>query len=317
MHSFKAMNTVFWTMHLPQREQQQVESWVQYVEDKLSRFRATSELSRLNQSGGKPFVPSALLYTVLRMAEAYYRETDGLFSPFLGEEIRRLGYDRTFEELSPAVGEAQIYSRILQRKQRDINHPVQFNRMMKSVTLSPGVFLDFGGIAKGWSVQKISGWLKEDGITRGLINAGGDIVAWDEDGGSGWEITVANPMEPERNLARFTLSGCAGVATSSTRKRRWTDAAGTTQHHILDPRTGKPTASDLVQVTVIAPDVTTAEVYAKCLLVLGTKEAKHWLACRQPDLGVIAVEKHGKRFANEAAYEMGLRWIEEDLQWKI
>ncbi|GAA2870651.1 hypothetical protein GCM10020220_069920 [Nonomuraea rubra] len=77
-------------------------------------------------------------------------------------------------------------------------------------------------------------------------------------------------------------------------RRSWRDRAGTVLHHIVDPRTGEPAASDCAQATVITADLAAAEVYATCLILLGTREGPDWLAGQDPDARWITVGRDGR-----------------------
>jgi len=170
--------------------------------------------------------------------------------------------------------------------------PAALNDRMMSVTLSPGASVDLGGFAKGWSADQLSAMLRKEGVHTGAIDAGGDIVLWGCPPG-GWEIGVASPFAPDRDLLSLRTDGAAGIATSSRLKRRWRDESGAERHHLLDPRTSLPAESDLVQATVLAPTLTEAEVYAKCLLILGSEAGIPWLRSRRPRCAYVAVREDG------------------------
>jgi thiamine biosynthesis lipoprotein len=308
MHSFQAMNTTICTFGLRENARKQVEQWFAFVEKKLSRFRADSELSQLNRSNGRPFLPSNLLFQVMVAADFYYTETEGVFNPYLGHVLCELGYDKSFEIIS-AFSHNGLREK--PRSKRNIATPVTIDPWMKSITLSPHVSVDLGGIAKGWSAQQMCNQLKRNGILSGAIDAGGDIVIWGEKE-KGWEVYIADPFHPEKDLLFLKVEREAGIATSSTMKRRWRDGNGTVFHHIVDPRTGQCSESDIVQVTVLAPDLTTAEVYAKCLLILGWEEGMKWMKEKRTDLGVIGVRLDDsvvvggrlQRYCSEGVYEL-------------
>lgn len=281
------MNTIIRTFGLSQHASNQVESWFYFVEKTLSRFQSDSELSKLNRSYGNSFISSDLLFQALTVADFYYKETDGLFNPYLGEVLCKLGYDKSFENLlernstPPSLPEQQQWK-------HDAVDPIQMDTSTQSIDLSPYASVDLGGIAKGWCAQEMCNRLKANGVLSGVIDAGGDIVVWGEDA-QGLEIAVADPFDPERDLINLKMERGAGIATSNTLKRHWQDAHGKDFHHIVDPRTHQPGKSDLVQVTVLAPDLTTAEVYAKCMLILRSEEGMDWLQSKQPNIGVIGV----------------------------
>lgn len=285
MQSFRAMNALFFTAGLPANFQMAAENWFALVERKLSRFRPDSELSTLNRSAGQPFSASPLLFQALSEAERFYRRTEGLFDPYLGSTLCELGYSRSFETLteptSPVVREASAIK-------GGSASCAELNPQRQSIRLSPAVSVDLGGFAKGWSAHQFSLKLREEGIRTGAIGAGGDISLWGTPDG-GWRTGIADPWQEDRDLLKLCLRGTLGIATSSSVKRQWRDACGRGLHHIIDPRSGTSSDSDLAQVTVFAPNLVEAEVYAKCVLILGAGEGIKWLACKQPDSAVVGV----------------------------
>ncbi len=282
MYSFKAMNTTISTYYLNDRTSSQVESWFHYSEDVFSRFLPQSELSQLNRSNGKLFIPSTILFDMLLSANQFCKETEGIFNPFLCEVISELGYDRSFERLNSHL--------IMEPKTRNSIpiEPLLFDMGMKSVQLTDAS-IDLGGIAKGWTAQQIAYQLQESGERKGGISAGGDIAVWG-DRKEGWDISIAHPFYLDKDLFSLNIYGDAGIATSSTIKRSWQTTSGKSYHHIIDPRSLQSSESDLIQVTILAPDLTTAEVYAKCVIILGWDNGLSWLNQKQPQLGVIGVK---------------------------
>jgi thiamine biosynthesis lipoprotein len=289
MHTFQAMNTIFETSGFPTQFRTKAESWFAFVERTLSRFLPESELSRLNRSKGNPFLTSALLYQVLDEANRYFIQTAGIFNPYLGKLIENLGYSRSFEML---IGEqTSIYEENSLAKEIT-DSPVEFNPGMKSLSLHKQVSVDLGGIAKGWSAHQLAQILKRDGLKEGAINAGGDITIWGTKEHA-MDIAIANPYQPEEDILTIHIQGEAGIATSSLLKRRWKDKGGNVHNHILDPRSRNSVVSDLTQVTVIAPSLIEAEVYAKCMLIIGSKACFIWLEKMNPRCAAIGIFKDG------------------------
>ncbi|HKG92683.1 MAG TPA: FAD:protein FMN transferase [Gemmatimonadaceae bacterium] len=130
-----------------------------------------------------------------------------------------------------------------------------------------GMRLDLGGIAKGYILQAAVETLRERGVARTLIEAGGDIVAGDPPAGRrrrGWRVEAAgaDPAVAQRaaRLAR------AAIATSGPTEQ-FVEIGGTRYSHVVDPRTGVGLTNGLVA-TVIAPDGATADALATALTVL-------------------------------------------------
>ena len=120
-------------------------------EERFSRFRPQSELSRLNESAGRPMPVSAGFLAVLEAALAAYKRTDGLFDPSILPSLTALGYDRDFREVQSSP---EIARRIV--PEPGLVERIVIDRRVGAVTLPPGCALDFGGIAKGIFVDRLA-----------------------------------------------------------------------------------------------------------------------------------------------------------------
>jgi thiamine biosynthesis lipoprotein len=128
------------------------------------------------------------------------------------------------------------------------------------------------------------------------INAGGDLLALGPGpDGRGWIVGIEDPLAPERDVGVLAVRDRA-VATSSTRRRRWTTADGFA-HHLIDPRTGRASETDLASVTVVSTSVARAEVEAKQLILLGGREATD-LASRE-GIAALLVDDRGSITVSE------------------
>lgn len=278
----------------------QVPAWFEAWEQALSRFRAGSELSRLNASGGRAFAAGPVLLDVLRAALSAAEWTGGLVVPTLLGELERAGYDRSFELIrsgGPGRSEPEAASRL--------SVPWHAVRLESGglIRLPPGCRLDLGGVAKGWAAQQAVLRLRELGPA--LVDAGGDIAASTEGAspsgdlglsGGCWPVAIDDPLLEGEHLGILAL-GNQGAATSGIDYRRWS-FLGRQMHHLIDPRTGRPAETDLLSVTVVAPDVLLAEAAAKTVLILGGQAGLEWLADR-PELAALLVFMDGRlRYAN-------------------
>jgi thiamine biosynthesis lipoprotein len=287
---FQAMGTEvgLWLWHadeaLAGRALAQTEQFFIRTEAQLSRFKADSELSRLNRAAGRPYPVSPLLFGLVKLALAWRDRTDGIFDPTVLRALIAHGYDRSFEHIALRDG---------QTAPAPVSHPagdrVRLSPAERRIWLPSGVGLDLGGIAKGWAVQQAAHRLGRLGPA--LVDAGGDIACVGvPPTGSRWLVGVADPHQPETDLATLTLADEA-VATSSLTHRRW-QIHGQPAHHLIDPRTGAPAVTDLASVTVVAPRLPDVEIHAKVALILGSAEGLAYLE-KQPDVAALLVTAAG------------------------
>ena len=208
------------------------------------------------------------------MADAGAR-TGGLVDATLVGEIERAGYrhdHRTSVPLERALRLApprRPAGPHQERRWASIN----VDRAAGIVRRPPGVRLDSGGIAKGMLADLLGAELAHHDCYA--VDCAGDLRV----GGSAGiprTVRVASPFDDEI-LHEFELAA-GGVATSGIGRRSWVGEDGTPAHHLLDPATGRPAFTGVVQVTALAPTSLEAEVAAKAALLGGPEAAPRWLA---------------------------------------
>lgn len=290
----RAMNTTILTVGLSPVAATEVFQWLELIEKQYSRFLPGSELSRVNLNAGEETPVSERFIRLFQEALTYMEQTEGMFSPFLGLPMNRLGYRQSFESIH--ADNVEIIDADAPYHHSD--KPTIVNLERRTLTLNPGHLLDFGGFAKGWSVQQIAKKMMQKSSPAGLIDAGGDMMAWNrEDHKKPWLVGLAHPYSDRESIAKLRLKRQAGIATSSITKRNWMHRRRML-HHIIDPRTLLPAESDCIQATVIGKELVPAEVYAKCLLILGSREGPAWLSKRRPDLAYLILDKEGRLSAS-------------------
>lgn len=240
---------------------------IESLERRWSRFIPTSELSRLNAAAGSPVLLEPDTYALVERAVTSWEATAGRFDPTVHDALVAAGYDRTFAEV--AAGPRPVAA----------SPPtvpgcagIGLDPVLHAVTLPPGVHLDLGGIGKGWTVDLVVDQIMAGGAAGACANLGGDLrVAGEAPTEHGWTVAVEDPLDHDRTLATIALRHGA-VATTTRTRRRWSPPGGGAQHHLIDPATGRPAATGLAAVTVVAADATTAEVVAKAAFVAGLVE---------------------------------------------
>ena len=277
----------------------QVEALVREHERRFTRFSEHSELSALNRSAGTWFDVSPEMYEVLRLAVRYHLETEGLFDPSVLAWLEQAGYDRSIEIVQAGNNPEKPVLAVQQDARPDFR-AVELAADRLAVRLPPGMRIDLGGIAKGWIAEQAAHLLNR--YTQVCaVNAGGDQFACgvpsDE---TGWQVGLEDPFDPQHDLAVLTVSPGA-VATSSIIKRRWKQGKSE-QHHLIDPRTGKPARTQWASVTVITDTTAKAEVLAKALLITGQKGSERLMA-RHPKSAFIAVDLHRNLWGSENSTE--------------
>lgn len=231
---------------------------------RFSRFKETSELHKLNTSNGKWLAVSIPMFQMLKKCVTIALETNGAFDPSVGGILSAYGYGlpKNFTLPSPIP------------TYRDI----EFNDRELSVRLAVDQILEPAGIVKGIAIDSAGKYLIERGISRFLINAGGDIVTHGEfEGGVAWNIGIQDPHNQDAIVATVAIQN-AGMATSGTyRTGGLHNGAG--WHHLIDMQTGKPT-DGIISATVIASTCEEADMEATLAILLSEKEATERLEKR-------------------------------------
>jgi FAD:protein FMN transferase len=277
----------------------QVPFWFEEWENILSRFRPQSELNALNHSQGKAFRMSQTGWEVLHLSLEMEKESEGLVSPAILQALEAAGYDRNFEWMQPDQASDGMY----QNPAVSLTESIRLDPAHRTVVLSPGIKLDFGGTAKGWAVQQAMLRLSQFGPT--LVDGGGDIAA---SGplldGSPWPVEIEDPLQQGREPFIVELKKHA-IATSGRNRRRW-QQNGVWQHHLIDPRLGKPADTDVMTATVLAPDIMQAEMAAKGIFILGSEAGLEWLKSKANFFAFI-VNENGRKITSSNRLEYELR----------
>jgi len=226
---------------------QATRAWIARMHDRLTRFSPDSELSRFNRSAGAWVAVSPELQALIGVALDAYAESGGLVHAGILPALLAAGYTRDLAAGPTPRTAEQVLAPPL---------PEMLALRRGEARLSAGTAIDLGGLAKGWladrAVERIG--------PNALANLAGDLCAAGEgpaaDRSDGWPVGFGGTTVLLRD---------GGAATSGTTGRRWGDGL----HHLIDPRTGAPAVTDLVEVSVLASTATEAEVLAKAALLLG------------------------------------------------
>jgi thiamine biosynthesis lipoprotein len=223
----------------------------------FSRFDRGSELSALNHDPARSVEVSEAMAACLNKAWDLRNRTGGLIDPAVGSAVVEWGYDRTFAEVEDrgpvgdlaAVGDWSIFGNVVARR--------------------PGVLLDLGGLAKGWTADRAV----EAGLAD-IVSAGGDVRSRHAE-------TTVSIQDPWGEVIASVHLGSGGLATSTSASRRW-KAGDVAAHHIVDPRNVRPATSPIISATVIAPTAVQAEAGAKAVLLQGEQgltwaEQQDWI----------------------------------------
>jgi len=301
---FSAMNTLVQVAAQGERQDlaqgfERVRQFVEQSEERFSRFRETSELTRLNRSTGGWFYASPEMFDLVKAALKMHNLTGGLFDPSVLSALRQAGYDRSMDEIQQkGVPSARTDWRWTPSHFAETGLDPETH----AIFLPQGSQIDLGGIAKGWIAASAAEQLSQF-TDACAVSAGGDMALLGlPTGEPAWEISLEDPLDPEEVMAIMKVPA-GGLATSTVTRRQW-QQDGQPRHHIIDPRSGEPANTHWLSVTVHAPSAVAAEVFAKALLIAGPAEVQTLLS-RVSGLQYSAVDRYGVINGNLKVTEIG------------
>ena len=282
------------------------------VDQQMSTYREDSDLNRLNQAGTGEWVslPEETVY-VLTHSETVARETDGAFDVTVGGLVNLWTFG---PEGRPR--EAPTEDEIEQRLATVGYQQLEIDAENLRARRHNEFFVDLSGVAKGYAVDRVAAYLRDQGFDNFLVNIGGDMIASGQRArDQSWRIGVEVPEDGRQQMAHLVLPlDDISLATSGD-YRNYFEEDGQRYSHTIDPRTGKPVEHRLASVSVFHPSNTLADAYATGLMVMGEDRALEF--ARERDLAVILIDRHQGEFrtrvspALEALFEP--RWLEEIL----
>lgn len=249
------------------------------LEDVASNWREDSDLARFNAAARSARIQAAPpdLFDVLARSTEWNRRTGGAF-------------DATVEPLTRAydlrgAGRIPTERVRLQAAQLVRGAEVALDPGARTVTLPvKGMAFDLGGIAKGWAIDRAVETLRAAGVTRALVNFGGQVYALGAPvGAEAWTVQIASPLERGQGVVTLQLKD-RSLSTSAASERSL-PAGGTMLNHILDPRSGRPAAA-WGSASAIAASATDADCASTALYVMGPEAGLAW-ARTQPDLEAV------------------------------
>jgi thiamine biosynthesis lipoprotein len=261
------------------------ESRLRMLEARWSRFIDDSDITRLNQYPGAPVVVDDDTIRLIETMQLASIATDGCYDPTFLHQLLTAGYTASIDDAD------RITIAIDTRCRTHTVHDVAIDRATSSLTVPQGLSIDPGGIGKGFAADLVVTELLVAGTAGALVSVGGDIAAAGEPPDpDGWRVHIEDPHHPPAVITTLAVSA-GGIATSSTRSRRWRHEH-TERHHVIDPHTGEQSGTDLAAVSVIANAGWLAEAHATAALLSGSEHVVDYLDAH--GLSGLAIDDRGR-----------------------
>ena len=248
-----------------------------FFEQRFSRMRADSDIARAHAASPEPVAVAPETADLVRQAIGYCERSQGFFDVTMGTVTSLWDFHKGIVPTGLALSRALPhvgYGKIAVSEDTD-------GAPMLAIT-DPEAILDLGGVAKGYIADDLARLLEERGITRFVLNLGGNVLVRGgraEDlearppvhAGEPWKIGIVNPLDPAHYRAIVDVAD-GSVVTSGLHERRFT-RGGVTYHHILSPADGMPAKTDVVSATIVAPRSMDCDGYSTTVLMMGAERA--------------------------------------------
>lgn len=271
---------------------------IDWFENRLSRFLPESEVSRINRSAGRSDEKvSPETFELLTQAVAFSGVCPGAFDVTIGPlvDLWKIGKqsfvqpdDRSIEQALSLVNYRDL-----------VLDPVELTAGL----INAGQSIDLGGIGKGFAGDKILEVYRLFGIRSAYANLGGNVVTLgSKPDGSPWHVGVQHPRQQNRLIGSVAVID-QSVVTSGDYQRFTADRQGNRWHHILNPSTGFPTKSDLISVTIVSANSTTADALSTVLFITGLEKGIEIIKKSFPETEAILVDAEEQVFVTAGLKE--------------
>jgi thiamine biosynthesis lipoprotein len=249
----------------------------------MSTWKENTEISLVNREAAKhPVKISQELFDLLRESVRYSELTGGAFDITYASVGYLYDFKKGVHPDAKAIKDALPGINWRRMVLDEKNTTVFFQR--------EGMRIDLGGIAKGHSVDKGIEILRKLGVTRAMVNAGGDTRIIGDRFGRPWVVGVRDPDHEGKTFLKLPLTDTA--FSTSGDYERYFDEDGKRYHHIIDPKTGD-SARKVRSVTIIAPTATRTDALTKSVFIMGAEEGIKFINTL-PDVDAVAVTPEGK-----------------------
>lgn len=248
-HEFEAIGTHWWLERLDggafdERVKSALSEYTAEFDQRYSRFRDDSLIAKLAYDGVLRRMPAEML-TMLNFAQKLYTDTEGIFSPLVGNSLQALGYGKL-------AAAAQVPA----------SEEPGLTWTRSTVKVNKGVVLDFGGFGKGWLIDEYVKILRRHKVREFIVNGGGDLYV---QASEPLTFALEHPYDPKQKIGDIRIQKGA-LAASSTVKRVWRKGKES-YHHIIDPTTGRPATGNVVATFVCAHTALVADSLATVFII--------------------------------------------------
>ena len=265
----------------------QFDSLFYVINKSMSTYQVNSDISKLNRN--EPILVDNHFIKVLDVSYKIYKQTEGAFDPTIGILVNAWDF-------GPEGKIAKLDSLKIDSLMQYVGLN-KVSRINKSINKPKGIFIDFNAIAKGYGVDVIADFLGNQHIENYLVEIGGEIRAKGNNIStqSNWKVGIEKPnFDGSQSIMKAIALKDKAMATSGTYRKFKMDENGNRYAHIIDAKTGYPSKTNLLSISVIAEDCMTADAYATAFKAMGIDKVKTFLK-QHPELKVFLIFENEKK----------------------
>ncbi len=253
------------------------------LETVLSAEKQESDIYKLNETGSGTL--STDTKNIVSKALEINKTTNGAFDISIYPLMVKWGFI-TQKYNVPSKNEI---SKLL----KDVDSSkIIFDEKSGNIKLKENMKIDLGGIAKGYTSNRVMQIFKECGVKSGLVSLGGNVQALGtKTDGTAWQIAIENPDKSSDYIGVVSVKDKAVITSGGY--ERYFEKNGKTYHHILDPETGYPAESGVKSVTIVSDDGTLADALSTSLFVMGKEKALDYWREHKNEFDTVLVEDNG------------------------
>lgn len=265
------------------------ETMIKELDQKWSAVDKESEIYQLNQK--KSMKVSSDTMELIAFAKEKSAQTEDAFDISVYPLVELWGFPTQKYRVPTDKEIADVLKNVDSRA-------IKINKKTNQVTLQKGMKIDLGGIAKGYTSQKIAEIYEENGVKSGMISLGGNVQAiGKKTDGSRWKVGIQPPNDSMDMVGIYEAADEAVITSGAY--ERYFKKNGKVYHHIIDPATGKPSEKDLISVTVISKNGTLADTLSTTLFVMGKDQAVSYWRKNSNEFDMILVDKNSKIYISD------------------
>lgn len=267
--------------------QHKIDSLFYVINKSMSTYQVNSDISKLNRNESN--VIDSHFEKVFDASKQIYKETNGFFDPTIGNLVNAWDFGPKGNIVN--LDSLKIDSLMLSVGMDKVNRVG--NTIIKK---DPNTFIDFNAIAKGYGVDVISEFLESQSIANYIVEIGGEIrtKGINVEKNKDWKVGVEMPhFDGTQSVIRAISLKDAAMATSGTYRKFKVDKNGKRYSHIIDTKTGYPSQTNLLSISVIASNCMTADAYATAFKAMGIEKVKEFLKTH-PEFKVFLIFDNDK-----------------------